>query len=129
LNCATDNQSLAKLYYITTWWLQYLRLSTTDDWAYTSSHQVNLADWKYHTVSMIKNWTTQNLFLDWIWVWSTWNSWTGLQALYSQWIAIWKNQYDTTQRFNWVIDEVIIRNNVPSNAEQKNKYLFYNWFI
>jgi hypothetical protein len=127
LNIWTDNQSLVKLYYITTWWLQYLRLSTTDDWAYTASYQISLAWAWWVQIWTVKSWTTQKIYLNWIQVWSTWNSWTNLQSLFTQWVSVWKNNYDNTQFFNWIIDEIVIENRAWSDVEFKKQYTYQKW--
>jgi hypothetical protein len=58
-------QALFSLYYITEWWQQFLRLANTTDTVYTSSYQVNLADNKWYHITTTKNWTTQQIYLNW----------------------------------------------------------------
>lgn len=125
----SNNQFLMTIYYVTISWAQYLRMSNTIDSAYTATHTINLAWTGWRNIGITKIGTTQQIYVDWIPVWTTWNSWTSGVWPFSSIISIWKTAGASTQFFNWLIDEVEIDNTGLSPARMRNKALYYNWFI
>jgi len=83
--------------------------------------------WKWYHIVWTFNWTNINITLNWVKWTPTLVSWSYNFTTPKIWI--WWNWLWTYDRFNWKIDEIIIYNNYLSDAEAKNKYLYYNWFI
>lgn len=104
----------------------------------TSSTSWNLYSWwiielnKYQTVTYSYNNIDWYLrwYIDWkkvIEVYRWWNQsyWNDRQDVIWCYLYSWWSGWF----FDWKIDEVEIYNNSLSDAEIKNKYLSYNWFI
>lgn len=83
--------------------------------------------WKRYMISCTFNWTTLKSYLNWIFQNQTTFSWspqTRTQLdIWRYWLSWW------SQYFTWWIDELEVNNAISSDAEIKNQYLFYNWFI
>lgn len=88
-----------------------------------------ISAWVYYNVDLTYDSSTWlfSLYINWVLDNSrsvpTWLTFTWVKH------TIWANPDGFSQKMNWVIDEVILKNTLDNVAEIKNKYLYYKWFM
>jgi hypothetical protein len=111
------------------WWTQTIfisHLSASTATTYLINYTLPINKWIDLWVSF--SWSTINFWLNWGVIWTiTWV--TTIPTAWTSVLNIWRNPQTWNRFYSWKIDEVEIHNTDLTQAEIKNKYLYYNWFI
>lgn len=110
------------------WYLCFFWDRAWGIWNVASSTNININDWKWKHIVWTKDWSNNNImYVNWLQIATSWSipSWDIVSSFLTIWSAYWWGSLN----FNWLIDEVEVDNTALTQAQIKNKYLFYNWFI
>lgn len=104
-----------------------VRLTCFTSWWVRTDHEFNITNSlnTFYLWTIAFSWTAIKILRNWIEIG------TGPQSSIRQgWsnMTLW-NSGSVDWVWEWLIDEAIIDNTYKSNAEAKNNFLYYNWFI